>query len=315
MSPLYFTFLQSLAIIMGLTVLGLILRLWSVISVNHNQLFGRLVTDLALPALIFTSLARERLAQDELLSAAIMASALVLCIVAAWIIGRSLHLEPKTLGAFILVASVGSSSTLGYALIAQVFPQSPAALSDVVIVSELGVVVPCFAIAVPMAIYFSQSKGYTMSSAFKDYLRSPLFFSMVLGLAVSTLRLPLDSFAATILIQTLDVVGGSLAIFVALSVSLMLMPLPIRRVAPLVVGVMIITLFLKPLAAFTLSSMAHLPILDIEILLIEAAMPAGSVAAVLAGRYGCDGATASALVVATYGLSLITMPLVMLLLG
>jgi predicted permease len=314
MSPLYFTFLQALAVILGLTVLGLMLRLSSVISVNHNQLFAMLVTDLALPALIFTSLARERLAQDELLSAAIMASALVLCIVAAWIIGRALRLEPRTLGAFVLVASVGSSSTLGYALIAQVFPHSPAALSDAVIVSELGVLVPCFVIAIPVAIYFSQS-GYTISSAFKDYLQSPLFFSMVLGLAVSTLQLPLDSFAAKILFQMLDVVAGSLAIFVALSVSLMLMPLPLRRVAPLVAGVMIITLMLKPLAAFALSSIAHLPPLDIEILLIEAAMPAGSVAAVLAGRYGCDGATASALVVASYLLSLLTMPLVMLLLG
>ncbi len=42
-------------------------------------------------------------------------------------------------------------------------------------------------------------------------------------------------------------------------------------------------------------------------------MPSGTVAAVLADRYGCDGATASALVVATYGLSLLTIPLIMLL--
>lgn len=50
-----------------------------------------------------------------------------------------------------------------------------------------------------------------------------------------------------------------------------------------------------------------------EILLIEAAMPSGTVAAVLADRYGCDGSIASALVIATYGLSLLTIPLIMLL--
>ncbi len=61
--------------------------------------------------------------------------------------------------------------------------------------------------------------------------------------------------------------------------------------------------------------MADLPPLDDEILFIEAAMPAGTVAAVLAGRYGCDGTTASALVVATYGLCLLTIPLLMLLLN
>ncbi len=315
MSPLYFTLLQSLAVVMGLILLGLIMKRRSVISANHNSLFGRLVTDLALPALIFTSLARERLALDELLSAAIMATALVLCIVAAWIVGRALHLEPKTLGAFVLVASVGSSSTLGYALIAQVFSHQPSALSEAVIISEMGVVVPCFAIAVPVAIYLSQAEGASMSSAFKDYLRSPLFLSMLLGLAVSTLQLPLDSSVSAVLFKILDVAGSSLAIFVALAIALMLRPIPIKSLAPLIVGVMVITLMFKPLTAIILGKIAYLPPLDIEILLIEAAMPAGSVAAVLAGRYGCDGATASALVVATYGLSLLTMPMLMLLLS
>jgi len=38
-----------------------------------------------------------------------------------------------------------------------------------------------------------------------------------------------------------------------------------------------------------------------------------TVVAVLADQYGCDGSIASALVIATYGLSLMTIPLIMLL--
>jgi len=41
-------------------------------------------------------------------------------------------------------------------------------------------------------------------------------------------------------------------------------------------------------------------------------MPSGTVAAVLADRYGCDGAIASALVIASFGLSLVTIPLIFL---
>jgi len=41
-------------------------------------------------------------------------------------------------------------------------------------------------------------------------------------------------------------------------------------------------------------------------------MPSGTMAAVLADRYGCDGGIASALVIATYGLSLLTIPLIRL---
>ncbi len=74
-----------------------------------------------------------------------------------------------------------------------------------------------------------------------------------------------------------------------------------------------IKLIVKPIISFVIAEMEVLPTLDTEILLIETAMPSGTVAAVLADRYGCDGAIASALVVATYCLSLLTIPLIMLL--
>ncbi len=41
-------------------------------------------------------------------------------------------------------------------------------------------------------------------------------------------------------------------------------------------------------------------------------MPSGALAAVLAARYGCDGAIASTLVIATYVLSLVALPLILL---
>lgn len=321
MSPLYFTLQQSLAVVMGLIALGIIMRQRSIISADHNKLFGKLVTDFALPAMVFISLAQDKLERDQILGSVTMVTSMILCIIAAWIIGKALKLEPKTLGGFVLVASVGSSSTLGYTIIGQVFP-GHAAISDAVVFSELGVVLPLFAIAVPVAIYLSQAKGQvgqakgnSMASAFKEYLLSPLFWSMVLGLAISALHLPLGGPIPDILFKILTVASGSLAIFVSMSIALMLRPLPVRSLALLIVGASIVTLVFKPLSVLALADISHLPPLDNEILFIEAAMPSGTIAAVMAGRYGCDGATASALVVATYGLCLLTIPLLMLLLS
>lgn len=314
MSPLYFTLQQSLAVVMGLIALGIIMRQRSIISADHNKLFGKLVTDFALPAMVFISLAQDKLDPDQILGSITMVTSMILCIIAAWIIGKALKLEPKTLGGFVLVASVGSSSTLSYTIIGQVFP-GHAAISDAVVFSELGVVLPLFAIAVPVAIYLSQDKGSSMSSAFKEYLLSPLFGSMVLGLAVSALHLPLGGPIPDILFKILTIASGSLAIFVSMSIALMLRPLPIRSLAIIIMGASIVTLVFKPLSVLALAEISHLPPLDNEILFIEAAMPSGTIAAVMAGRYGCDGATASALVVATYGLCLLTIPLLMLLLS
>jgi Membrane transport protein len=92
--------------------------------------FGRLVTDLALPAMIFIGLARHSFQMSELVAVGIMAAALLLCMLLSWLAGRTLGLEAGQLGAFILAASFGSSSTLGYALISQAFPNDPTALAE-----------------------------------------------------------------------------------------------------------------------------------------------------------------------------------------
>jgi predicted permease len=56
-------------------------------------------------------------------------------------------------------------------------------------------------------------------------------------------------------------------------------------------------------------------VLEQQILFLEAAIPSGAIAAVLASRYGCDGPLAAALVVATYLISLVTIPCAMLFIG
>jgi len=309
---LYLSLIQAMIVILGLVLVGFILKRRGVISAGDRAIFGRLTTDLALPALIFATLSRQNIQEGELAAVWIMAVSLLSCMVLAWIVGRALGLLASQLGAFILVASFGSSSTLGYALISQTFTD-PAALGEAVIISELGVGIPIFTVGVAVAIYFGQGRGGSIQSSFKAFLKSPIFISLVLGLAVAFLHLNWDVFPLIILTRILDLLGGTLAIFVALAVALMLRPIPFRSLAPLILAAAAIKLLAKPLLAFALARVELLDPLDMEILLIETAMPSGTVAAVLADRYGCDGGLASALLIATFAVSLITIPLIMLL--
>jgi len=304
-----------MAVIIGLIIAVLLLRYKSVIDIQHKQVFGRLVTDFTLPALIFTSLSRQPLRGDELMAVGAMMISLLTCMVLAWVAGRAMRLSPKQLGAFILVASFGSSSTLGYALITQVYSSDPAALAEAVIISELGVGILIFTVGVAVAIYFGRHEDISPTSGLKAFLISPIFIALILGLvaAIAHLNLGQAGPAATIFFRILDLIGESLPIFVALAIGLMLRPIPIRSLSYLIIAVAVIKLLIKPLISFAISQTELLPSMDIEILLIETAMPSGTVAAVLADRYGCDGSLASALLVATYGLSLVTIPLIMLL--
>lgn len=312
MISIYFSLLESIAIIVGLILTGLLLKKQSIISEEQRLVFGRLVTDLALPAMIFIGLARHSFEMSELVAVGIMAAALLLCMLLGWLAGRILGLEAGQLGAFILVASFGSSSTLGYALISQAFPNDPTALAEAVIISELGVGILIFTVGVAVAIYFGQGEGGSFTSGLSTFLKTPIFISLVLGLAFSILQPPLKSPIFDIPFRMLDILSGSLTIFVAFTIALMLKRIPLSKLSYLIVAAALIKLIAKPLIAFAMAQTEALPMTLTEILLIETAMPSGTVAAVLAERYGCDGSIASALVIATYGLSLVTIPLIML---
>jgi predicted permease len=310
--PIYSSLLQSFAVIVGLILVCLLLRRRSVISDDQKTLFGRLVTDFALPALIFTGLTRQTLEMSDLIAVAIMTVTLFICMFLGWIVGRALGLGPTQLGAFILVAAFGSSSTMGYALISQAFPNDPTALAEAVVISELGVGIPLFTVGVAVAIFFGRAEGSSLTLGLRQFLTSPIFISVLLGLTFSFIKLPLNNPLLDIPFRILEVIGSSLVIFVALTIGIMLKSIPLKGLIHLIVAVAAIKLIAKPLIAFAMAEMQLLPPLDMEILLIETAMPSGAVAAVLADRYGCDGAIASALVIVTYGLSLLTIPLIML---
>lgn len=82
---------------------------------------------------------------------------------------------------------------------------------------------------------------------------------------------------------------------------------------PAIIALLCINLVAEPLIALAGAHLLNLPKLEEQILVIEAAMPAGAVAAVIAARYECDGKLASALTIAMYVLSLGTIPLIYLL--
>jgi predicted permease len=312
MNPIYISLLESIAIILGLILIALILRKKGIVSEDHRPLFARLVTDFSLPALIFTGLARENFEEAELLAVGIAVAALLFCIALAWVAGRLLGLKAGRLGAFIMVASFGSSSTLGYALISQAFPNDPVALAEAIVISELGVGLFLFTLGVAVAMYFGQGKKGSFASGLRSFVKTPIIISLILGLVFSLLRLPLTNPVFDIPLRVLDVIGGSLAIFVAFAIALMLRPISVRELGLLIVAAALIKLIAKPLIVFSMARVEDFPLTLMEILLVETAMPSGTVAAVLADRYGCDGSIASALVIATYALSLATIPLIML---
>jgi malate permease and related proteins len=311
----FYTLLGSLFILVALVSLTLLLRNRGILSSDHEALFSRLVTDFALPALIFASLSRRTFDVEKLTLALIMLCTILIACFLGFAAGKLLKLDKKSLGAFVLVSGWGSSSTLGYALIMQVFHKSPEAMQDAMIISELGAGIPLFILAIPVAMYFGRqhTDAKSVLKSVAEFFYSPIFIALVLGIVFSFFKLPLHNYALKTVYNLLDMIGSSLEIFTAFAVGLLLQKIPVRQLLPAIAALFCINLIAEPLIALAGAHLFNVSRLAEEVLVIEAAMPAGAVAAVIAARYGCNGRLASALTIAMYFLSLGTIPLIYLL--
>jgi predicted permease len=297
----------------GLIAICLLLKRKGIITEQHRPLFGRLVTDFALPALIFSTLAAREPRMEILLAVLVMTLAVLCHLGLSYGIGKILRLGQRQLGAFMLVAAFGSSATLGYALATQIFSRHSGAVTDAVMISELGVGVPLFFVGVLVAMHFGNTGDGSVLSSIRSYLASPIFISLVAGCIASFLFAGMKNPAWHAALSLFSLIAASLAVFVSLGIALMLRWIPLRTIGLLAVITVVLTLILQPLVALFFSDLIHLPATETDILLLETAMPSGMIAAVLSDRYGCDGELASVLVIVTYLFAIVTLPLMMLL--
>jgi len=311
MNGIIFSTIQAVLVMIGLIVVCLWLKHKGIITEQHRPLFGRLVTDFALPAMIFSTLVFQTPRMDILIAVLVMVAAVMCHLGLAYLIGRFLHLKRPQMAVFMIVAAFGSSSTLGYALITQIFSDNAGAVSDAVMISELGVGVPFCLIGVMIAMYFGGNKAGSAWSNFRSYLVSPIFIAVISGCVASFFLAGVKNPVWDGILSILHIISLSLVIFVALGIALMLKWIPLKKIAVLASATIVLTLILQPLIALYISGFCNLSVIDTDILVLETAMPSGMLAAVLADRYGCDGELASFLVIVTYVFCIFTLPFIM----
>jgi predicted permease len=299
-----------------------LLKLRGVFNDSHQGVFDRLVTELALPAVIFTGMATISFRADWIFPALIILASLIICILIVYGICLAFHLPARTTGTLIIVGTFGSTSTFAVPLLVNIFGYGSEALAQGITMATLGVALPFFTIGVLIADFFGRKEenaGHSKLATLKDFLSTPVFIAFVLGIIASILtsyyRVPGSVVFTEIFTGFFDVIKHSVDLLVWIAIGLMLKPVKIKKFIPLLALVVLIKMLLQPVLALFLTHAAGLPFLTRDIILIESAMPSGAIAAVLADRYGCDGPLAAALVVATYLTSLVTIPALLYFMG
>lgn len=300
-----------------LVVACLLLKKFQVVREQDGALFARLVTDVAVPVVIFSQLATHPIGSNQLLMVLAMIVAGGTALILAWLVGKAFRWPRTQIGALMLSASFGSSALIGYPLVQYAFPNNPQALADAVLVSEIGVGLPLFTIGVVVAMYFGEELGERQSfwQSLRKYLRSPIFLALVAGLLVSPLGLDPRQALLAPFFKTFDMIRDSLPLFTSLILALQLKYHPARVIAPLLGVAAVIQLLVEPWLVSLQATWYDLSPEQRQILVLEAGMPSAILPSVFAARYRCDPEICANLIFFNILASVITLPSIFAVLG
>ncbi len=283
---------------------------------DFQPVFDRLVTELALPAIIFSMVTTLSVAPEVVVPTLVLFAGLVTALCIAWGICRVLHLPPKTTGTVVMVSGFGSTATMAIPIVAQTFPAVTQAYANAVVIGTFGVALPFFTIGVLISSYFGtydeQGQGH-LTLVLKEFLTTPIFIAFILGCVTSILlssyQFPGADIFSDVFTRFFTILYQSVQLLVWISIALLLRPIRTRYLLPILALTAGIKLIIKPAIIMGYAQLAGVTGPTNQLLLFEAARPSGAVAAVMASRYGCDGPLAGWLVMGTYLLCLVSVPL------
>jgi predicted permease len=304
---------KAVTVIVILYVLAIIMRRRGVLIEDHSLVLARIVTDLFLPAIVFVTLAGQSIQLNQLAPAGVMLALELSMIALAWAVSSLLGFGKAQQGAIVFCSAFGSSTFLGYSIIAEMYPNKPQAMTEAVLISEIGVGYTIFILGPILAAHFGTggSGARSLLSSSLKFFRSPVFFALLLGILWGVLRLPGEENAfLSPIFRVCHVLAAALTPVAILAVGLMFKVPSVRSILVPLVIVVLIKLLLKPLAAGAAASFLGFPELWRDVLVLLAAMPPAVLGPIFLRRYGGDASLASALLLAATLISCLTLLLV-----
>ncbi|MCX6246317.1 MAG: AEC family transporter [Bacteroidetes bacterium] len=289
-----------------------ILKKKKVVSSGDLKSYSKLMTIAVLPAVIFLQLSLNPVNGHQFVLVMIMFLAGVASMVITWIIGVLMRLKNETLGMLIITSTFGSSALIGYPLIQFAFPGNNAAMTDAILISELGVGVPIFTLCPIVASYYgSGSSGLgSMIKTLVNYLKSPIFIAVIAGIIFSRFQTIVNNPFLAPFWESLRMVQGTLTVMACLILGLQLEFKSPMKILPLFIVSSLIQIGVQPLFTSYGANLMHVQLVDKQVLILIAAMPSAVLGSLFATQYDCDAESASELVFLNIMVSLVGVPLV-----
>jgi len=302
---------SGVIVMLAIIVLAVLLKKFGVLKKDDSQLFSRIVLQVTLPAIIFSSLALQHFSNEFLLMAGIMAVIEIAVIIMAWLIATMLKFKPGEKGALILVSAFGMTALLGYPIIRQVFPGNSLAMEEAVITSEFGVGLLLFILGPLIAMYYGESKieGKLIMKSVKKFFVSPIFIALVCGIGFSFISINHNSLVFTTFVHFFQLIGNANLLIVAFTIGLIIEFKQINHIYLFLAITVLLKLIVKPLLAVWFTGGPHFTEMMREIVVIETALPSAILMVVFAKQYNCRPDLVSMAIMVTLVLSVASVSL------
>jgi len=303
----------SFAVLVGIIYY---LKTKNVFREEEGKNFSKLLVEIVLPAIIFMQLASHHISSSQFILILIMLISGVITIIVSYFIARLLTKDRAKIGAFMIGSSFGSSALLGYPLIQMVFHDNPDAMTDAVLISEIGVGLPIFTFCPLVAMWFGSNKKENIDfyKTLLPYFKSPVFFALITGIAFSLLNINLGSAVMNTLKPLSQTLGNGLGLLSCVILGIYLKPKSFKGIVLLIVFSAILEMGFQPFITSVQASVFGVSDIHRKILVFISSMPAAILGPVFAVRYNCAPDTASIISYSHIILALITIPLINLIL-
>jgi hypothetical protein len=211
-----------------------------------------------------------------------------------------------------IASSFGSSALLGYPLIQMVFPNNPEAMTDAILISEIGVGLPLFIFCPLVAMWFGKERQSDIKfiQILLPYLKSPVFFALILGLIFSIFKINPGTVVMSTMKSLAQTLGNGIGLLSCVVLGIYLKPKSFKGVILLILFSAVLEMGFQPFITSVQASLFGVSDIHKKILIFISSMPAAILGPVFAVRYDCAPDTASVISYSHIILALISIPII-----
>ena len=293
-----------LSIIIMIAV-GYVLKRIDFLSENDIDPLNKVVMYILLPCMIFHALFSadlSLLSNLEVLPLVILGASFTTGIISYFIL-KQFNLDDVTLWSVLVTVMIANTGFMGYPVTLGIFGSDGFLRAIFCDIATSGIFL---ILSFVLIIKF----GGTAKTAVKKIAFFPPLWAVILGLLFNLFNIQIGP----VINNTVNYLGQGAIPIIMIALGLSIDFSAIRRSRPMIVFTSIMKLAFFPLIAFIIASQIGLVDLQYKISIVEAAMPSGMMSLLLSITYNLDHELTSDCILINTVISLITLPLIIMIL-